>query len=118
MSTSKQAMLEQQIELAYHSVLETLPGGEIIANLRLQLGVDEFLRHVYKIWETALESVYYNVNDEVRDNLNNYLEAGDWETLYNYIIKLCVDEAIYLSILGSGAVLGAKMVAQKNNISL
>lgn len=118
MSNQKDAILKQQTELAYNSVLETLPGGETVLELRTQLGDAKFLAVVGEIWETALDSLYYNVSDETRAKFNDFIEKKDYENLNNYIIELCAIEPSYLILLGKGAQLGAKVIAKENNLQI
>ncbi len=111
-------MLQELTNITSFSALQDLPDGQIIANLRLKLGDKRFIEIGPDLWEMALDSLYYNVNDEIRNTLTQLSQKQDWEQLNNYLAYILTQEPSLLIVLGKGANLAARVIAKENKIKL
>lgn len=116
MNNSTKTKTKFDESLAYMSFLEGLPNGDFVADLKLKISDSKYEELSSDIWEIVLDSVYYNVSDQVRSDLNKYVDEGEYEELANYLVAKVIEEPLLLDFFDKGLALAVKTVAIENNI--
>lgn len=105
-------------QMMYHSILSSLPNGNLITKLYSQLDSQTFCEAAEYIWENTIDSLFLSCSDDIKEEIKKLNDLNKNDEIQDIFGRLIMIEPYYLEVIANSIKQGAKVIAKENNLNI